>query len=1110
MERQEVMSKNLRIATFIFAALWASATAVAQTATPPAGGDNPQAQPTQPAGSPDGAQPDQKPDGQNDGQAGDKEPDGAAPTGNTPTGDAQSPPTSDAQSPPNPGPDGGGATAGGDTPAATDGDGTATDGGGTDTETIDPDAIPEDDEPGEVIIMTGSRIRTDPLDAPAPILQLDSEQIAKTGQTSVADLLQRLPSSGGALNTRFNSSGNFGFPPDGGGIGAGSAQADLRYLGSKRVLVLVDGVRWVNGSSGSGVPSATDLNTIPIGIIDRIEVLEDGASPIYGSDAIGGVINIITKKNWEGATANAYIGGFYSNDTLPNQPGNFTTGSDSPFDGFTQQYDLTWGQKTDKMSMVTSVYFVEQRRVAARDRAISGYTLPYFDACEANCSSGTPQGRFVLNDPNTGEELDLTTNDGVGGVPFYDPANPTGGDFHGFETIDRFNYAQYNLMVTPSRRFGVFSNVTYKLADRVKIVGSALFNHRESVNQAAPEPLFIGPEAGNGNRMDQISIDVTNPYNPFGFTIDAATNPYFIGRRPIEAGPRLFEQSVNTLYVSGGLQGDFPVGATRFFWDVTAAYGINRADQIKNGGFNSAKLQKALGPIAECEADATCVPFNIFGGQGADGQGTITQEMLDYVTFIQKDVSQQELIDLVANISGDIIKLPAGNIAVAAGVEHRRQAGFFQPDSVVTAGDTAGVPSSPTDGRFQANEAYGEIRIPLASKMSFAKLIDVNAAVRISDFSTFGAAFTLKAGGRWRASDDLLLRGGFAQGYRAPGIGELFGSAARFDQSISDPCSDMLGNSTGMAADAETIANCTALGVPADGSYQQFNQQISVTTGGNRDLNPETSNSYTIGLVYSPTWLEKMSRGIDSLNFEFTYYNIELANAIQAVNAQVQLDQCVQTLDDEQCSGISRTPGGVINGFDNTLTNVGSLRTSGFDVKLTYMSPLTRIGRFRVTSLSSFLNNFTESVPSSMGFNDLPREGTEIGDPERAFPRFKSTLVIDWWRKTDWRASLTNRYINPVREQCRGFVFDLGVCSDIIDMNEELSTNLIAARIYTDVQLTWSPRRFDNLLDLTVGINNLFDRDPPACFTCALNGFDATTYDVPGMFGYVKAGYRMW
>jgi iron complex outermembrane receptor protein len=664
-------------------------------------------------------------------------------------------------------------------------------------------------------------------------------------------------------------------------------------------------------------------------------------------------------------------------------------------------------------------------------------------------------------------------------------------------------------MLTPSRRVGVFSGVEYKVAPRVTAFARALFNNRQSTNQAAPEPLFIGPEAGNGNRLDTISIDVTNPYNPFGFTLDAATNPYFIGRRPLEAGPRIFNQNVNTWYMAGGLRGDFKVAESSFQWDATAVYAINRADQIKHGGFNSAKLQKALGPVDLCLADPDCVPFNISGGQGANGEGSITPEMLDYVTFVQKDVSEQSLLDVTANVAGQLVRLPAGWLGVAAGVEHRQQSGFFQPDAVVVAGDTAGVPSSPTAGEFTANETYAEVRVPLASKVPGANLLDLSGAVRISDYSTFGVQSTFKVGARWRPNQDLLLRGNFSQGFRAPGIGELFGSKARFDQGINDPCSDMLGLSGGTPAPQSTIDNCVMQGVPADGSYEQLKPQISVTTGGNQELEPETSDSYTVSLVYSPTWLEENQYWVDSLDIELTYYNIRLGGAIQAVNAQAQLDLCIQTLDPVMCDGIMRTPTGTINGFDNQLRNIGSLRTDGIDVTMSYRPPRTSVGGFRVTSMSSYLLNFIESIPASGGFTDLHRDGTEVGDPEHAYPRFKSSLILDWFQR-EWRASWSLRYIHSVTESCPDLADFPGTCSKPDPNDDSNSKNVLDPTFYNDVQVTWTPRALDDQVDVTVGVNNLFNQQPPKCYSCALNGFDATTYDIPGVFGYVKAGYRMW
>ena len=254
----------------------------------------------------------------------------------------------------------------------------------------------------EEVIVTGSRIRRNPLEEAAPILEISKQDIDRSGLTSLGDYLQRLSSSGGALNTKFNSSGNFGFPPDGGGIGAGAAQIDLRFLGSKRTLVLVDGIRWVNGSSASGVSSATDLNTIPVGIIDRVEVLEDGASSIYGSDAIAGVVNIITKKDFEGFEITAYAGGYDEGD------------------GDTQEFNVSFGAVGDRSSAFVNIGFTDVEPIFARDRAQSATPIPFVTTGQGG-SSGTPQGRFFFTDPNTGTDVDCTINDGVTGIPFYDP-----------------------------------------------------------------------------------------------------------------------------------------------------------------------------------------------------------------------------------------------------------------------------------------------------------------------------------------------------------------------------------------------------------------------------------------------------------------------------------------------------------------------------------------------------------------------------------------------------------------------------------------------------------------------------------------------------------------
>ncbi|MEX0734684.1 MAG: TonB-dependent receptor [Steroidobacteraceae bacterium] len=963
-----------------------------------------------------------------------------------------------------------------------------------------PVGLSQEAESLQEVVITGSRIRQDPLERDAPVLTVTSEDMQRAGLNSVGDFLQRLPVSGGSINSKFNSSGNFGFPPSGGGVGAGATTADLRYLGSNRVLVLVDGVRWVNESSASGVSSATDLNTIPTSIIERIEVLQDGASAIYGSDAIAGVINIITKKDFDGLEFSGYAGGFDEGD------------------GSTQEYSVSLGKADDRSSVFFSLNYVDQRRIASRNRDISQFPTPDIGACTPFCSSGTPQARILFTDPNTGFAHDLTVNDGVTGIPFYDPSiapgQPRTDDFHEFTTADRFNFAEFNLVQTPSERVGVYGQGTFELTPGVDFYLKGLYNNRRSVNQAAPEPLFIGTEAGNGNLLDTISVDATNPFNPFGFTLEAPANSYFIGRRPLEGGPRIFSQNVDTWYLGGGVRGEFEAAGREFFWDVGGAWSRNRGEQSDRGTYNSQHILEALGPAFEdpnspgtflCGTPgnviAGCVPLNVFGGQG-DGSGTITQEMLGFILANPNNTSEQELVDWTANVTGSIVELPAGPLAFAVGFEHREQDGFYQPDQIYIDGESAGVPSSPTSGGFEIDEFYGELQVPILADAPGADLLEVSLAARTSDYSTFGSETTTKYGLRWRPHPNLLLRGTFAEGFRAPGIGELFGSQARFDQTLQDQCSDYTGALGGPPAPAEIQANCQALGVPA--TYEQINQQISVTTGGNPDLRPETADSVTYGIVYSPGWAKSLG-WVEDLSFEVNYYEIELNAAIQAIPAQVQLDTCITTLDPVLCGDISRTAGGTINSFSNQLTNIGGIETSGFDVNIIYAGPETGVGQFQVTWLNSFLEEFTEIIPTATGFQNVTREGTEIGDPEQAFPEFKSTLILDWF-SGDWNASWTLRYIDEITESCTGLQAFPGLCSNPNAADDSLSTNKLDATIYNDVQVSWTPSQYDGLR-LQLGIRNLFDEDPPSCFSCALNGFDATTHDVPGIYGYIRATY---
>ncbi|MGF7146756.1 iron complex outermembrane receptor protein [Sphingomonas zeicaulis] len=908
------------------------------------------------------------------------------------------------------------------------------------------------------IIVTGSRIRRSPLDQPSPVVSVDSESIARTGLASIADVLQRLPASSGGLNSKFNNSGNFGNPPDGGGVGAGSAVLDLRYLGPKRTLVLVDGLRWVNGASASGIPASVDLNSIPTNMIERIEVLQSGASPQYGTDAIAGVVNIITKSNQDGLKASAQYGQYLGDG-----------------DGETQDYQLSYGVRGEAVRMVAGAYYTKQQAVRASDRSISQFPNPGQTSCTdpvGGCSSFTPLGRFDV----LGRSLTLKAP--VAGRPTYDPTL-VGGNFKPFTAADRFNFAPFNYFLTPVERYGGFINSRAEFSDAFNLSVKAVYNRRNSQNQAAFLPLGVGPDVGNGNLLDFISIDATNPFNPFGVTLSRENgNLSGIYRRLVEAGQRTYSQKVDTVSLTGTLDGKFEMLGRTWYWDASAVFGFNDAKQVFTGNVNSQRLQQALGPIADCTG--ACVPFNIFGGLGS-----VTPEMLAFVGFDEKNSSRQELHDYTANLSGELFDLPGGPVGIALGYEHRYQFGSFTPDPITQAGFSSDIPAQAAAGKFNVDEVYGEVRLPLLRDIPAIYSFELNGAARHSNYSTFGSNTTFSGGALWKPVSDLLLRGQYAESLRAPSIGELFGARSRFDASIDDPCTSAAGGL--FQSNATVRQNCIANGVPSNGSYvEPQGGQLPVFTGGNTELEPETARTLLFGGVYSPRWVQG---GIFSaLSLEVNYFDVKVKDAISSIPAQVLLSRCATTGDALSCAAVTRTPAGFISGINGQLLNTGGIRTKGIDFTLTMRTTDTGAGQFGLYVSGNYLLNYRETVPATDGTTVTEYRGTERGSPDQAYPRFKGLATIDW-TVGPVTAAFTGRYIDDVEE----------ISAD----------NKLNSRFYGDVQLQFRPSWLDSKMALTAGINNVFDKDPPACFSCSLNNYDPTTYDIPGRFGYIRLSYGL-
>ena len=923
----------------------------------------------------------------------------------------------------------------------------------------------------EEVVVTGSRIRRDPLSEPTAIMQLTSDDIDNSGLTNLGDALQRLPIMGSAPNSQNNVPGNSGFPQDGAGIGAGGVQLSLRNIGSKRTLVLVDGRRWIAGASASGVPSTVDLNTIPDNLIQRVEILQDGASAIYGSDAIGGVVNIITQRDFEGFKFDAQVGEFLDEE-----------------DGESSEVSALWGGGNDRTHVMLSASWKEEKGIETADRSISAFPNPGAQSCDvpgSRCSSFTPQARLILG-PNF-DFADITLNDGAinDGTTLaqFNPANPASGDFHAFTAADRFNFngPGFNFLRTPNERVNLYGSVVHQLTPAVDLVVKGSYTNRSSATQGAPEPLCLGSGCGNPIN-DNFFISAQNPFNPFGVDLSVANgNMEFFGRRPLESGARLFFQEVDTYFFSASLEGQFALSDRNFYWDVTGSYGENRGSQEKFNSHNAAKLQVAMGDPAVCAGTPNCVPFNFFGGQGPDGTGSITQEMLDFVTFTQRDFSDQELINFAGNLAGDLIDLPAGTVGFAVGFEYRDQEGSFRPDPIAERAETAGIPSGATAGQFDVTEFYGELKVPLLS--SGERYWELNLASRYSDYSTSGSEVTYKASTLFRPIDQVSLRGSISTGFRAPGIGELFGGAAREDFTFTDPCSDVLALDTRESPQSQAIIdNCAALGVPTD--FAQRNTQLSARSAGNEDLDAETSDSFSFGIVwqseFNSDWISAVTASVD-------YWDIEIDDAVQGLFPGDVIAACVDTLDPFFCDRAPRADSGVIEVVDNQLQNIGGIETSGVDFMAAVALAEQRWGAVTASLNATLLDEyveFTENPDGSIVSNDLT--GTHTNETfQRAFPDLRITADLDWMYK-QWSGGLTFRWTDEL---------DVPADDDSLD-----------SVLFTDLRLSYRPTLLEEAMQVSLGFNNVFDEDPPASRGIGLSN---VLHDLPGRVGYLRFSYEL-
>mgnify|MGYP001378621837 CR=1 FL=1 len=802
----------------------------------------------------------------------------------------------------------------------------------------------------EPFTVTGTRLARAPLDGAFPLTVLDRRTLLETGVSNLGELLQELPFiTGSPLNS------NVGARDAGGGFARGAATLELRGLGAERTLILLNGRRIVPG--GGGASGIVDVGMIPLAAIERVEIFKAGASVEYGADAVAGVINLITRRHFDGLEVQA--------------KGSVTSRGDG--DG---QFSAVYGRAAGGGDWLAGVQYLTQEDVGKSERRFSSRLLTVAgpdNTIVADGSSAPPNGNFRTS---LGR---LTLIDGQDGT------SPD--DFRPFTAADRFNFNAFEDLRQDAERFTAFVEGHYSFGAALNVFSEALFQRRDSDTQLAPLPLFTSRE--------NLAVAATQVFNSFGEEIADAR------RRLVEAGPRSFIQNDETWRVVLGADGR--VGG--WWWDAAVNHARHTLDQVQTGDALDERLALALGPsffdaagTARCGTPgaviADCVPLDLFGGAGS-----VTPEMLASIVTDLKDHGFNEQTVFGVNLKRDLIALPAGPLAAAFGYEYRDEDGADVPDAQTVRGNTSGAARAITRGGFDSNEWYLELGVPLAAGQPGIEALDLDLGARLVDFSNFGSEAVFEAGLRYRPGGGFIVRAAYSEAFRAPNVGELFGGVAQSNPIVVDPCADF------SRLTAVEIERCIAQGVPADGSFDQSGNEIPVMGGGNPDLGAEQADIVTAGFTWRPPWFADLELNVD-------YYDIEIDNAIAALGGETVLAECLRRGTADFCGRIERAADGSLTQIRAELFNIAKETARGVDLELAAGQRLLG-GAFTHRVLLSYVDErnliaFPGSAPlvGAGGF-DMDRFG--------AIPHWRGQYLAAWEREA-WRFGYQTQWIGALNE----------------------------------------------------------------------------------------------
>lgn len=949
----------------------------------------------------------------------------------------------------------------------------------------------------EKINITGSRIKRYEFSMPMPLVGLNKDEIEDIGTNDITDALLEIPSVAVGVSPETSTTNV---------QNNGIRTTDLRGLGDNRTLTLIDGRRTVSNSANG---NRVSQGSIPSGFIDRVEVITGGASSIYGSDAVAGVVNIITEKDQVGLEID--IRGGRSN-TL--------TFSD-------QTYDVSYGLRfdDDKGYLFGTINYDTETGIKASDnpRTLIQADFQYDDGINTYVNK---LGDRIPVDQITPDEYGSLSSDPDGGR--FDGSNfwyDDNGLREDFETDrDGYDFRREDTLRTPRDRLNLAVKGTYQFSRDTEGFLTLMHSITETRNVREPEGddyndihLLVDPVTFEAEDFTAGRIPIDNPFAPQIIIDNESSRGIRWDRRFVEVGQQITDNERKTTRAWAGLRG---VVFDDWDWEASMGYGKFEQDQLRHNEIDILNLRRGLNAerlpdgTAQCadpdDRAAGCVPVNLFG------RGSITPEAADYIRANLGQRADITQFNFQAYMAGDLYELPAGMVAAAFGVEYRKDKQDLLPDELNQRGGHSSIHVPAFSGSIGVAEVFGELNIPILADVAGAQNLSADTSVRIAnyDIDKVGTVVSFGVGLQYQPVEDINFRASFNRALRAPDLTELFSPPRGDSDSFTDICDGVTLTSTGVVDD-----NCraepgilAALNDPdseTPGVFEEQSGSHSSPNSGNPDLKEEEADTLTVGFVWQPEALEDFSLAVD-------YYNIEITDAIDAFDNRDILRQCYEDANtfgsgNPFCADIFRNPeDGQLTNVIQRQFNLNSQETSGVDYMVNYthdLNDLGLVGELEFRYIHTHLIKYVEIVDGLDGIIIDDQKGEFFH--EKFEDRSRFSLI---WRHDDWRVSWRTTYYGStyesqeLRELYEEAVEEFGDAAEVplfLNVDSEMYHNLSVAY---RTKIAGINTRF------TLGVNNVFDNEGPffpgGDTEAGNSGNFADAYGLQGRYGYARVRLR--